>query len=71
MGKIFKFENRKAREIDKSKLLIEHIIGEGIDNFGRRFIQTKRIEEKEEISLGSLAKPNKEIYLVKYLVPPK
>lgn len=71
MGKTFKFEDRKAREIDKSTLLISHIIGEGIDSFGRRFIQTRWVEEKGEINLGSLIKPNNKIYLIKYIIPLK
>ena len=69
IGKIFNLENRKLREVDKSKLLIAYIIGEGIDNFGRKFIQIKWGRVKGEISLGSLVKPNKEIYLIKYLIP--
>ena len=69
MGKIFNLENRKLREVDKSKLLIAYIIGEGIDNFGRRFIQIKWGKAKGEISLGSFTKPNRGIYLIKYIIP--
>jgi len=71
MGKILKFDNRKAQELDKSKLLIAYIISEGTDDIGRRFIQTKWGEAKGKISLGSFVKPNRGIYLIKYIIPPK
>ena len=54
---------------NKSKLLIAYIIDGGFDEIGRRFVRTKWVEAKGEVSLGSMTKPNKEIYAIKYFVP--
>ena len=69
--KMRKTKDKKMKYSKQSKLLIAYILGEGIDNFGRRFIHTKWMQAKAEISLGYFTKPNREIYLIKYFIPQK
>ena len=65
------FKKRKTKEIKQSILMAAFIIDEGVDGYGKKFIKTRWVEIKEPLNLGSLIKPSKEIYLIKYFVPPK
>lgn len=60
---------KKFKENPNSQLSVKFKMGEGVDQFGRTFIETKWFKATKEVNLGSMAKPNKEILAFKYNVP--
>lgn len=64
-----KINGRKYLEIEESKLLARKIIGKYIGEDGRTYMKFQWFLCNKEINIGSLAKPNEEIVLLKYESP--
>ena len=67
--KIKKVNGRKYLEIGDSKLFVGKPIGSYIGTDGKTYTKVKFFLCENEINIGSLAKPNKEILLLRYETP--
>lgn len=64
-----KVNGKKYLEIKDSKLFIGKATGSYIGDDGKNYTKVKFFLCEKEINIGSLAKPNKEILLLKYETP--
>ncbi len=63
-----KMKDGKINDIEESRLEILKVVGKGIDDQGREVIKGEWKLANGEVSLGSLAKPNKDIMSFRYKI---
>ena len=59
----------KIKDIENSELFIRVKTEEYVNQDGRIFIKSEWVKSNGEVSLGSMAKPNKKVLEIKYNVP--
>ena len=64
-------KNNEIKEVKESNLLIKKIVDIQEDQFGRKIVRFKWVAPQKNVSLGSVANPNKEILEYKFEVPQK
>ena len=62
-------KDRKVKEIEETELHLRIKTDEFVDDYGRTIIKSEWIKANGEVSLGSMAKPNKKVLEIKYNVP--
>ena len=67
--KVKKVNGRKYLEIEESKLLVGKEAGKYIGRDRKIYAKIKFFLCESEVNIGSVAKPNKEIVLIKYESP--
>ena len=67
--KVKKVNGRKYLEIEDSKLFVGKATGSYTGRDGKEYTRIKFFLCEGEVNIGSLAKPNKEIILLKYESP--
>ena len=67
--KVKKINGRKYLEIEESRLLARKIIGTYVGEDGETYMRVKWFLCDDEVNIGSVAKPNKEIVSLKYESP--
>lgn len=68
---IKKIAGKKVKFIDDGELHICMEQGRYIDENGKMFIKVKWFKTDQEVDLGSMKEPNKEILKVRYMPPKK
>jgi hypothetical protein len=64
-----KIQGSKIKEIEDSELWVKIKVREFEDRDGVKMMETKWVKADEEVSLGSMTKPNEKILEFKYIVP--